>query len=83
WPSHWNRKHLAYLLDKLGRRAEVARVHAHRFRHTFASSFLRETGDCLALKVLLGHSSLVMTQRYTAALEAERAVEVHRQHPIS
>ena len=82
WPEGWHRKRLSYLLDKLGRRAGVARVHAHRFRHTFASSFLRETGDALALKALLGHSSLIMVQRYTAALEEERAIEVHREHPI-
>ena len=83
WPTDWNRKHLAYLLDKLGRRAGVARVHAHRFRHSFASSFLAQTGDALALKALLGHSSMTMVVRYTAAAEEQRAGEVHRQHPIA
>ena len=83
WPEGWERKRLAYLLDKLGRRAGVARCHAHLFRHTFASSFLAQTGDALALKALLGHSSMNMVVRYTAAAEAERSVEVHRQHPIA
>lgn len=83
WPENWDRKNLAYALDKIGRRASVARVHPHRFRHTFASTFLRATGDALALKALLGHSSLTMTQRYVSALEEERSVAVHHQHPIA
>lgn len=82
WPSGWKRQQLAYLLDKIGRRAGVARCHAHRFRHTWASAFLRETGDALALQQLLGHSSLIMVQRYTAALEEERSVQVHKQHSV-
>lgn len=82
WPEGWKRQQLAYLLDKLGRRAGVTRCHAHRFRHTWASAFLRETGDALALKALLGHSSLIMVERYTAALEGERSVQVHKRHSV-
>jgi len=82
WPQGFNRKKLAYILDGIGRRAHVAPVFAHRFRHTFASYFLRETGDPLALKALLGHSSLTMVTRYVGVLEGERAVEVHRAHSL-
>jgi len=78
----FDRKHLAYILDGLGRKAHVAPVFAHRFRHTFASGFLRQTGDALALKALLGHSSLTMVTRYVGLLEGERAVEVHRAHSL-
>jgi hypothetical protein len=43
--------------------------------------------DCidhyLALRVLLGHSSLVMVQRYVAAGEQERALVEHHRHPVA
>jgi len=82
WPEGWDRKKLAAMLDKLGRKAGVAPVFAHRFRHTFATRFLRASGDALALKALLGHESLVMTERYVKTLEQERAVSVHKKHPL-
>lgn len=82
WPEGWNRRQLAVLLDKIGQRAGVARVFPHRFRHTFATRLLASTGDALALKALLGHSSLIMTNRYIAAAEGDRALEVHRKNGL-
>ena len=84
WPEGFNRGKASYMLDGVARRAGITRVFPHRLRHTWATRFLRESGgDALALKALLGHSSLIMTQRYVAALEEERALEVHRQHPVA
>lgn len=80
WPPRFSRQMLSLLLKKLAERANVPRVFPHRFRHTFASTFLRETGDAMALKALLGHSSLMMVQRYIAGAEAETALEAHKQH---
>lgn len=82
WPEGFDRKKLAYLLDKVGRRAGVARVHPHRFRHTFACRLLAATGDSLALKKLLGHSSMTMVLRYTESKEGDRAITVHRKHSL-
>lgn len=36
----------------------------HKFRHSYAANWIREGGDSLKLKTQLGHSSLVMTNRY-------------------
>lgn len=36
----------------------------HKFRHSYAANWVREGGDSLKLKTQLGHSSLVMTNRY-------------------
>jgi len=82
WPSGFDRKKLAYLLDKIGHRAGVNRVFPHRFRHTFACHLLAATGDGLALKKLLGHSSMTMVLRYTESKEGDRALEVHKKHPL-
>jgi len=82
WPSGWNRKSVAYVLDTIARRARVSPMFPHRCRHTFASRFLRQTGDALALQQLLGHSSLTMVSRYVAAAEGERAVQVHKRHSL-
>jgi len=83
WPEHFDRKHLAYLLDCLGRRAGVPRIHPHLFRHTFACRFLALTNNPLALQALLGHATLDMTRHYVSLVQGELAVEVHRQHPLT
>jgi len=47
------------------RRAGIERhIRFHDLRHTFASHFVMKGGDLLALKEILGHSSLQMVQRY-------------------
>ena len=39
-------------------------VHAHRFRHTFATEYLRHGGEMERLRRILGHTSYVMVMRY-------------------
>ena len=40
------------------------RVHAHKFRHTFATEYLRQGGEIERLRRILGHTSYVMVMRY-------------------
>jgi len=40
------------------------KVHAHRFRHTFATEYLRRGGEFERLRRILGHASYVMVMRY-------------------
>ena len=46
------------------KRTGIARFHAHQMRHTFACRWLEAGGSLATLQELLGHSSVVMTQRY-------------------
>ena len=65
---------LRTLMHRIGERAGIPNVYPHRFRHTFATEFLRNGGDLLKLKVLMGHSTLEMVERYAHVLAADAAV---------
>ena len=65
------------LLNRLGDKAGVTRVHAHRFRHTLAIQYLRNGGDLFTLQQLLGHSSLDMDRNHIKIAEMD-VKNVHR-----
>ena len=66
-----SRHALGRLLKRLGRRAGVADVYPHRFRHTFAIEFLRNNGDIYTLQQILGHTSLDMVRRYLKIVQTD------------
>ena len=47
-------------------------------RHTFATLWLRNGGDSLMLQRLLGHTTLMMTNRYCQAVGCYDAIEAHK-----
>jgi len=49
----------------------------HKLRHTFATSYLRHTRDMKGCRLLLGHKTLSMTERYTEFIEAEDALKAY------
>jgi integrase/recombinase XerD len=66
---------LRLVINSLGEKAGVRKCHPHRFRRTFAITYLRSGGDVFTLKALLGHSDLTMVQYYVriADVDVEQA----------
>jgi integrase len=63
---------LRSVLEALAKAARLERhVHAHLFRHTFATRWLNSGGDSLLLARALGHSSLTMVHQHYAHVAAE------------
>ncbi|MDP4279309.1 MAG: tyrosine-type recombinase/integrase [Dehalococcoides mccartyi] len=68
-------------IKKLCYRANIidAKPGPHTFRHTAAINYLRNGGDEFTLQIMLGHTTLAMTRRYTSTLGTEDMLRVHRQ----
>ena len=70
-----NKNALRLIMARLGKKSGVKNCHPHRFRHTFAITYLRSGGDLFTLQSLLGHSTLDMVQHYAriAEIDVEQA----------
>jgi integrase/recombinase XerD len=66
-----NDNSLRLVMNRLGEKAGVPKCHPHRFRHTFAITYLRSGGDVFTLKQLLGHSTLEMVEHYARVAEVD------------
>jgi len=68
---------LKQMLRRRGGEAGVTKVHAHRFRHTFATWAIEQDARELDVQYLLGHSSPDMVRRYTSTYNSEQAARRH------
>jgi integrase len=74
WVQHGFRKALA--------RAGISDLHFHDLRHTFASFWMTRGGELYALKDILGHKTIAMTQRYAHLSPAYKRAMVDRMEQI-
>ena len=65
------------LLKRLGKRAGIPNLHTHRFRHTFATGYLRSGGSERYLRIVGGWRRIPGT--YFRTIDAEDVARVHRQ----
>ena len=64
-------------MRRLSERSGVSKVHAHRFRHTFATWAIQHDARELDVQYLLGHSSPDMVRRYSSSYRSEQAALRH------
>jgi site-specific recombinase XerD len=69
---------LKSLFHRLRTRADVPRLHPHLLRHTYACRYLLAHRDPLALKTMLGHTTLAMTNHYVEAVEGMQVIRSDR-----
>ena len=77
-----NKDALRQLVARLGKKAGVKGAYPHRFRHTFAITYLRSGGDVFTLQSLLGHSSLDMVRRYAQIAQVDVQKAHRRASPV-
>jgi integrase/recombinase XerC len=65
------------MLRRLGRVTGLPKVHAHRFRHTFATWSIEAGARELDVQLLLGHASPEMVRRYASSYNVEQAARRH------
>ncbi len=53
------------LFFRLKKKTGIQRLNPHLLRHTFATRYLMNGGDAFSLQMILGHTSLEMTRKYS------------------
>lgn len=73
---------LLQIIRRLGKRAGVPRLHPHLFRHSFAVKYLMNGGDVMTLKLILGHTTLDVTQVYMHLASSHIQIQHSKFSPV-
>jgi site-specific recombinase XerD len=68
--------HLYLTIKRIGDKVSI-RAYPHRFRHTFATQYLKLGGDPYSLQYLLGHEDMTITKMYVK-LAAQDVKDLYR-----
>lgn len=79
--GHIERNSLGNMIESTAKRAGVAHPTIHRFRHTFAITFLRNGGNVLELQQLLGHEKLDTVRIYASLAQVDLVDAQRRASP--
>lgn len=52
------------IFQRLRQKTGIDRLYPHMLRHTFATNYMLDTGNLEALRIIMGHSTVAMTQKY-------------------
>lgn len=78
---HLQKDNLRHLVQRVAERTGVKGATLHRFRHTFAINFLRNGGNVIELKRLLGHEQMETVTIYVDLAQADLAEAQRRASP--
>ena len=62
---------IRYILNMIGKRAQVDNVHPHRFRRTFATSLVNRGMDIQEVQKLMGHTNINTTMKYICITDSK------------
>ena len=74
---------LGTTIHRIGLRANIPDANPYRFRHTFATEWLRNHGDMFALQKQLRHLRITTTRKYTTLVVADLQREHKGASPVS
>ncbi len=75
----FSRRNIHRIWNKVQRGAGLKPLPIHGLRHGFARSWLVSGGDAFSLKIILGHSSPIVTQRYVKFFGSDLQ-KLHQRH---
>lgn len=77
--EHISNNTIKMFFQDLKKDSGIHRLYPHLLRHTFATNYILYGGDVEELRILLGHTSITMTQKYVH-LAAQQRILNQRYH---